>query len=98
MTNNTLENDTVDKPNDKETTEIEKLLSDVQNVIEKDDYDPGLVISVLMNIAGRYAASSGMHRKQFKRIAEETYNAQSAQVAKLKKQKAAEEAAEAEAN
>jgi uncharacterized protein YejL (UPF0352 family) len=91
-----------DKPTDKETTEIEALLSSVQAAIEKDEYTPDLVISVLMNIAGRYAAGSGMHRKQFKRIAETTFNAQSAQVAKLKKQKLADEAdeaaAEAEAN
>lgn len=87
-----------DKPTDKETTELETLLSDVQKVIEKDDYSPDLVISVMMNIAGRYAAGANVHRKQFKRIAEATFTAQKSQVEAIKKKQAAEEAAEAEAD
>lgn len=82
---------------DDETTKVQKLLSDVQELIEKGEYEAGVVVNVLLNIAARYAAATKWPLRNFKKVAEAVYKQQKSNVSDLERAKRAAEDEHAQA-
>jgi hypothetical protein len=64
------------KPTNMEIADLSKLLAAMQELVEKDGYQPEVVLNVTINMAARYAAVSKVGEKAFRKIATAAFKTQ----------------------